>query len=48
MKIVVKGVSTGRTWNYQRIAEHIKQDVSELVKKNMDTVEELSQGTKGH
>jgi len=47
MKIVVKGVSTGRTWNYQRIAEHIKQDVSELVQENMDTVEEIITRNKG-
>ncbi|MHA1662261.1 MAG: hypothetical protein ACTSVR_03285 [Candidatus Thorarchaeota archaeon] len=47
MKIVVKGVPTGRTWNYQRIAEHIKRDVSELLEKNIDSVEEIITRNKG-
>ncbi len=47
MEIVVKGLPSGRTWNYQRIAEHIKQDVLRLLQKNRDTVEEIVTRQKG-
>ena len=47
MKIVVKGLPSGRTWNYQRIAEHIKQDVLQVLQKNKDTVEEIITRNRG-
>jgi len=47
MKIVVKGLPSGRTWNYQRIAQHIKQDVLQLLQKNKDSVEEIITRSRG-